>query len=96
MSPDPSPILRNGRKHPAEKLTDKTFFDKYSVGIASPYTENDDLEDDQEETSRRPGYGTESTRSMDIESRAGSMPDNAMSTREQVAASVNMAEQAGI
>lgn len=96
MSPDPSQILRNGRKDPDEKLTDKAFFDKYLVDILSQYVEHVDSKDDDEDMSSQDDYETESNHSMDVESGEESMKDGAMTTQEQVARFVSIAEQAGL
>lgn len=96
LSPDLSRILSSGRKHPDEKLTDKSFFDKYSEGILSQYIENVDLEDDQEEMTSQDGYETESNHGMDIKSGAGGMADDGITAQEQVARFVEIAEQAGV
>lgn len=95
LSPDPSRILRNGKRHPDEKLTDKDFFDKYAEGSCLSIG-NVNLGDDQEEMTSQDGYKTESNHSMDIESGGGSMADDATTTLGQVARFVNMAEQAGV
>jgi hypothetical protein len=62
----------------------------------SQYIEMVDLEDDQEEMTSQDDYETESNHSMDIDDEEGSMADETITAQEQVAPSVDMAEQAGV
>lgn len=95
ISPDPSQILINGKKHSDEKLTDEDFFDNFGEIILAQYVQNLDNEDSQESISSQDGYGTESNHSMDIERGDDSIAGDAITTQEQVARFVDMAEHAG-